>query len=612
MNRKELFLKYGYEKKDVIDPQSRERFYRAAFMLAHGEPCDEEDFDGALSYLYYRFDCCDFIILALIRLYHQYAGSELMGDSLLQSLRETFVDFDYWLSEKSKFPSFKIMWTENHIITYHCAEYLAAQLFPEDYFRSRGMTGAELKKVAKAQILEWIDIKGKVGFSEWDSNTYVCINLEALLCLYDFADDPELVQQTEKLLNIIFLSIALNNHQGIYCCTHGRAYSNSIKDEAPSPLHCLLSILWDVDTLNPDSCLNLVSYCYATGKFEPDPLITQIFQELSQAETFESFEQESFDVEDAHLFGKGYEKDEDLTLYWQNMGYTHRLIIENVMKMGEKYQFDVHNHAYAHRLYYRRCAAKGIETEACRSIGYMPRVNKALYRTKDYMLSTAQDFRKGFHGFQQHIWQATLAPRAIVFTNHPGEYTEGTGRPDLWSGNKVMPRSLQYKNVNISIYRSDDPYAIPYTHAYFPVKEFDETVEVGGWLFARKGDGYCGLYSQNGYRWSERPGYEQTECICDGDRNIWLCQLGRKAEYGSFARFVAALIEATPSFENDQIRYVSPFGVLCCGWDGDFTCDGVPVSLRDYPRFDCSFVQSVYGSGRYEIQCNGQAKTISF
>lgn len=335
MNKKEQFLQYGYDNRDAIDPTNRDRFFRAAFTMAKGEPCEEENFDSALSYLYYRFDCCDFVILALIRLYYQYGKTGLMPESLLKRMKDTFLDFDYWLSEKSRFPSFKIMWTENHIITYHCAEYLAAQLFPEEVFRSRGMTGEELKKVAKAQILDWIRIKGRVGFSEWDSNTYVSINLETLMTLYDFAEDPELTAQAEKLLNIIFLSLALNNHKGIYGCTHGRAYSNAIRDESGNPLHCLLSILWDVDDLRPT-----------------------------------------------------------------------------------------------------RCAEKGIAPKDCRCTTYMPRVNKALYRTRDYMLSTAQDFRKGEHGFQQHIWQATLAPRAIVFTNHPGEYTEG-GRPDLWSGNNV-------------------------------------------------------------------------------------------------------------------------------------------------------------------------------
>lgn len=611
MNKKEQFLQYGYDNRDAIDPTNRDRFFRAAFTMAKGEPCEEEDFDSALSYLYYRFDCCDFVILALIRLYYQYGKTGLMPESLLKRMKDTFLDFDYWLSEKSRFPSFKIMWTENHIITYHCAEYLAAQLFPEEVFRSRGMTGEELKKVAKAQILDWIRIKGRVGFSEWDSNTYVSINLETLMTLYDFAEDPELTAQAEKLLNIIFLSLALNNHKGIYGCTHGRAYSNAIRDESGNPLHCLLSILWDVDDLRPTRCHNLVSFCYATGSFQPDPMVTQIYRELAQAERFVSFEQESFNVEDAHLFGKGYEEEEDLTLFWQNMGYTHRLVVDNMLKMGEKYQFDVHSNCFPEQLYYTRCAEKGIAPKDCRCTTYMPRVNKALYRTRDYMLSTAQDFRKGEHGFQQHIWQATLAPRAIVFTNHPGEYTEG-GRPDLWSGNKVMPRSVQYQNVNISIFRNDEPYTIPYSHAYVPRREFDEVVEVGGWIFVRKGTGYCGLYSQKGYRWSDRPGYDETECICDHRNNIWLCQMGSEGEYGSFAGFVSALLNATPAFEDDQIRYASPFGELVCGWDGDFTCDGKPIALRDYQRFDCGYVHSAYGSGHYVLTCGGQTKTIQF
>ena len=42
------------------------------------------------------------------------------------------------------------------------------------------------------------------------------------------------------------------------------------------------------------------------------------------------------------------------------------------------------------------------------------------------MLSCAQDFKKGRFGFQQHIWQASLGGKAIVFTNHPAtlEYND--------------------------------------------------------------------------------------------------------------------------------------------------------------------------------------------
>ena len=47
-------------------------------------------------------------------------------------------------------------------------------------------------------------------------------------------------------------------------------------------------------------------------------------------------------------------------------------------------------------------------------------MNKVTYRTPDYMLCSAQDYRAGEAGLNEHIWQATLSPSAVVFVNHPG------------------------------------------------------------------------------------------------------------------------------------------------------------------------------------------------
>ena len=49
----------------------------------------------------------------------------------------------------------------------------------------------------------------------------------------------------------------------------------------------------------------------------------------------------------------------------------------------------------------------------------MKEVNTYTYRTADYMLSSAQDYRKGSRGNQYHAWQATFDANAQVFTTHP-------------------------------------------------------------------------------------------------------------------------------------------------------------------------------------------------
>ena len=83
-------------------------------------------------------------------------------------------------------------------------------------------------------------------------------------------------------------------------------------------------------------------------------------------------------------------------------------------------------------------------------------------------------------------------------------------------------------------------------HAWFPKDKFDQVVEHNGWIFARKGEGYLALFSQHPYHWndgslaSERVCPEDVgrEILVPGKKNIWICQMGRKAEDGEFHHFV--------------------------------------------------------------------------
>ena len=138
------------------------------------------------------------------------------------------------------------------------------------------------------------------------------------------------------------------------------------------------------------------------------------------------------------------------------MGYTHPLVLKQNIALEKKYHLWLNEWTYYEYRNMLRCESKGIEVPPIRCSNYMPKINSITYKTPDYMLSCAQDFRKGKHGYQQHIWQATLDGIAIVFTNHPGSNT----RPGYWAGNEIMPKAVQYKNTLIAIYdikNAEDP-----------------------------------------------------------------------------------------------------------------------------------------------------------
>ena len=123
-------------------------------------------------------------------------------------------------------------------------------------------------------------------------------------------------------------------------------------------------------------------------------------------------------------------------------------------------------------------------------------VEKAVYKTRDFMLASAQDYAPGQPGQSEHIWQATLGPDAVVFVNHPANTSvDDAHRPNLWAGNGVLPRAAQWGDVLLALHRLPEDDWLGFTHAYFPTAAFDEYTLDGQWAFARKGSAYlprCG------------------------------------------------------------------------------------------------------------------------
>ena len=59
---------------------------------------------------------------------------------------------------------------------------------------------------------------------------------------------------------------------------------------------------------------------------------------------------------------------------------------------------------------------------------------------------------------------------------------------------------------------------------------------------------YLALRSQRPYRWCEEGEWAGREVIVEGKRTIWLCELGSRAENGSFGEFCAAICAAPLAF----------------------------------------------------------------
>ncbi|MBE0697602.1 MAG: hypothetical protein IH586_11835 [Anaerolineaceae bacterium] len=230
-------------------------------------------------------------------------------------------------------------------------------------------------------------------------------------------------------------------------------------------------------------------------------------------------------------------------------------------------------------------------------------VNKITFKTPDYMLSSAQSYLPGQHGNREQIWQATLGPQSIVFVNHPGCSSENEiHTPNYWVGNGILPRVAQQDNTLVAIYNNTNETGMDFTHAYFPTSEFDEFNIDGNTAFARKDDGYIALTAMNGLELiiSGPSAYREIRSI--GKKNIWICEMGRKAIDGSYENFKEKVLNHEKTISDLAFEMKKRNGdILSFGWDTPLLYNGNEQLIRDYLHFDNPYTSTALPGSQINI-----------
>jgi hypothetical protein len=249
-------------------------------------------------------------------------------------------------------------------------------------------------------------------------------------------------------------------------------------------------------------------------------------------------------------------------------------------------------------------------------------VNKATYRTADYMLCSAQDHCPGERGDREHVWQATLGPDAVAFVNHPACMShDDARRPNFWRGNGVLPRVAQWKDVLVAIHHLPDdgrPDNLGFTHAYFPTYEFDEyTFEENArgirWAFARQGSGYLALAAAQGFELLRRGLTAYRELRSYGRQNVWLCMMGREATDGSFAQFREAALALDIELQALRLSCETLRGQrLSFGWEGPLLVNGDEQPLSGYKHYDSRYCVAEMGATEMDIQYGDYTMRLGF
>lgn len=601
----------------------------ARIELGRG-PLNEAAIRAGIATVRERRDGADFVANALARIYP--IRTPLVSDTLRQEIKQALLGMKYWVDEPGG-KDLQSMWSENHQINYHSAQYLAAQLFPGETFTNNGKDGRWHLARARARILKWIDVKARTGFTEWDSNNCYMNTMAALINLAELARDKEVARRSAMIADVMFFDMAVDSFRGTYGTSHGRTSPRTVlAGGAGEDTTGMQRIAFGMGALGkPDSAAT--NYLAANKRYKVARTIQAVGQHLPAE--LENRERQSLRVEDAARLGLDFGNPDDFFLLKGGGQFSSPENTEKSLQMMKR--VNVPRWGLVMRPW---AEAVGATYAALKQQGKplidldnssLATVDKVTFRTPDYQLSTAQDYRKGLPGSQQYIWQATLGPTTLVTTIHPGPTSK------YWQGR--LPRSAQHRNVLVAVYevpneRLPGPKTVippeaggdampspapseesldPRTLAVFRRATFDEVTQVNHWTFGRKGQGYVALWSEAPVTWSPSGVFGGEGLVAAARRNVWVCQLGRQSVDGPFKEWTARIAAARIVASDSSVSYAAPgVGQVAFAWEGPLRVDGREIPLHDYARFDNPYARVPWGQGRYEIAHAGQKLVIDF
>lgn len=184
-----------------------------------------DGFDMVCSKIEAHEDCADFSIVPLSLVKTRYGA--MLSPEQEARVRKMVLQFRYWIDE----PGDDVMWyfSENHAFLFHCAQYLWGHIYPDATFEVSGRTGAQQYALGKERVKEWFDTFFTYGFAEWNSVTYIPIDLIGFFTLYIGAPDEEIRAMAKKALDQTIKLVAWNSFEGVMNSTYGRTYEESIK-----------------------------------------------------------------------------------------------------------------------------------------------------------------------------------------------------------------------------------------------------------------------------------------------------------------------------------------------------------------------------------------------
>lgn len=583
-------------------------------------------------------DTSDFDLMRLWVIWHGYRNQ--LDPALADAMQQRLLEFRYWYTDPAPAAAqdHKWFWSENHQIIIHAMEYLAGRDLTGQTFAVTGWTGSRHAQRGEQFVTAWLDEKARWGFSEWHSDVYYPEDIQALLLLTTYAEQP-IADRAASLLDVMFLDLALHQIRGNMGVTHGRTYMKDKSRATSQNVYDIIEFLYGTSGSGHNPWADFGTLLLAGGDRYRLPLVLDRIAKSTDPYTDIERMNVPFDpaapVTDSPTAPPGvdFTSLESVPFWWERGAMAAWQVAPLTLRAVREYDLSGTDLFAPYGQITSLPASDAATRHLARALqcqlnpGLLTQVDTVTYRSRSGMLSSAQDYRAGCLAYQVHAWQATLDENAVVFTTHPQNTDRGLWADDdrYWNGSATLPRVAQSEGTLIAAYSpgydggADHENYLPMTHAFFPTQHFDEVIERDGWVVGRVGDAYVALWSWRPTRWApvaENPAglTEPYDLIADGGAdNVWITQLGDRATDGDLDTFVDQLAAVPPQVTSTdgspgpelEVTWETPGqGELRWGTQGPFTIAGEPRELPGV-RMTNPFVTVDAGTDRWHISANG-------
>ena len=629
--------------------------------------------EGALERIDIREDCADFTANALIRFYLE--NKHRLKDSNKQEIKNTLINFKYWMDQYDGRKDSMCHWSENHQILFAVSEYLVGHEWKNDVFAD-GNTGEKHIEFAKERINAWMKQRFYYGFNEYYSNNYYPEDIAPMANFIQFADkeDKDMIDQMKIIMDIIFYDIASQSYKYIdnngntqyaFMSASGRMYmDNKASDDTGNRLRPYIDLVLNngtdylTNSRNFFVCFKRMYQHKENGEYiyQVPEVIKDIFDDPNKNQVVKS--SNGITIKELKEDGFIGQNVDQIMMQTGMEAFSNPEVIDNSIKYLRKNKLFNNEFLNDFKLVNlwpltvtKSLGALSNMLNPSTNGKAIQRANVYTYQTPYYLMSTAQAHFAGDYADQHQINLSTISNDISVYNSQPmrissrGQYFVGYGR---------LPYSVQNENINVSIYQLPnkkgmlEPHIVKYTHAYFPVGLFDE-VNLNhleeGYIFGKKNQTYVSMAVKsngegklmfkndmkdiskeeldkdfNAIKSSVKELIETTNdyrydlIYQGGDSHSWITELSSVEQDGSFEDFIDRILSNNYSFIDDKVTYTSNSKTFEVAYNSYFKINSVDIDV-EYERFESDYVKNGITNRKADeiiFEFNGKSLTLNF